>query len=125
MRREKSGNNGLNFQKSKSYVEMILLAVLCGGDFYGYQLVQLVYEYSGKTVSIPEGSLYPALYRLEENGSISLRKELVGKRQERIYYHIEPSGREYLNVLIADYNRLHDALRNILHAMNAENIKNI
>ena len=119
MRREKSGNNGLNFQKSKSYVEMILLAVLCGGDFYGYQLVQLVYEYSGKTVSIPEGSLYPALYRLEENGSISLRKELVGKRQERIYYHIEPSGREYLNVLIDDYNRLHDALRNILHTMNA------
>ena len=103
-----------NLKRGKNNIEMILLAILCEGDFYGYQLVQLVHEYSGKMVSIPEGSLYPALYRLEESGHITWRKELVGKRQERIYYHIEPSGKEYLQILISDFNHLNNAIQNIL-----------
>ena len=50
-----------------------------------------------------EGSLYPVLYRLLDEGYISDRKELVGKRMTRIYYHIEPQGVAHLNTLITEY----------------------
>lgn len=102
-------------KRGKNNIEMILLSILCDDDYYGYQLTQLVKEYSRQMISIPEGSLYPALYRLEENGYISSQKKMVGKRLERIYYHIEPAGREYLATLIADYNHLNEAIQNILY----------
>lgn len=102
-------------KRGKNNIEMILLSILCDDDYYGYQLTQLVKEYSRQMISIPEGSLYPALYRLEENGYISGQKKSVGKRLERIYYHIEPTGREYLATLITDYNHLNEAIRNILY----------
>lgn len=103
-----------SLKRGKNNVEMILLNILCDGDYYGYQLSQFVNAYSRQMISIPEGSLYPALYRLQENGYISAEKKLVGKRLERIYYHIEPSGKEYLETLISDYNYLNEAIHNIL-----------
>lgn len=103
-----------SLKRGKNNIEMILLNILCDGDYYGYQLSQFVNEYSKQMISIPEGSLYPALYRLQENGYISSEKKLVGKRLERIYYHIEPSGKEYLETLISDYNHLNEAIHNIL-----------
>lgn len=104
-----------SLKRGKNNIEMILLSILCDGDFYGYQLSQLVSEYSSQMISIPEGSLYPALYRLQERGYISAEKKLAGKRLERIYYHIEPAGRDYLGTLIADYNHLNTAIHKILN----------
>lgn len=104
-----------SLKRGKKNIEMILLSILCEGDYYGYQLSQIVNEYSMKMIFIPEGSLYPALYRLQENGFISVEKRKAGKRQERIYYHIEPSGKEYLKTLIEDYNYLNKAIHNILY----------
>lgn len=110
-----------NLKRGKKNIEMILLSILCDDDYYGYQLTQLANQYSHEMISIPEGSLYPALYRLEENGYISGKKELVGKRLERIYYHIEPVGKEYLASLIDDYNYLNTAIQNILYRNTAAN----
>lgn len=104
-----------SLKRGKNNIEMILLSILCDGDYYGYQLSQLVNEYSMKMISIPEGSLYPALYRLQENGYISAEKRQAGKRLERIYYHIEPTGKDYLRTLITDYNYLNEAIHNILY----------
>ena len=104
-----------NLKKGKNNIEMMLLCILCDGDYYGYQLTQLVKEYSDGLITIPEGSLYPALYRLEEKNCITATKELVGKRLERIYYHIEPAGKKYLKVLIDDYYKLNTAVQNVLN----------
>lgn len=104
-----------SLKRGKNNIEMIVLNILCDGDYYGYQLSQLVNEYSMKMLSIPEGSLYPALYRLQDNGYISSEKRPAGKRLERIYYHIEPKGRDYLKTLIEDYNYLNTAIHNILY----------
>lgn len=85
-------------------LDMLLLKLLEVQDCYGYQIVQLLSELSNKTITIKEGTMYPILYRLMENGYISDRKVLVGKRQTRIYYHIEPAGKEYLKELYEEYN---------------------
>lgn len=103
-----------SFKRGKNNIDMILLSILQHGDFYGYQLSQLVGEYSNNRLSMPEGSLYPSLYRMEELGYVTGTKKLVGKRLERIYYHLNDSGKEYLEKLIYDYSYLNDSIRMIL-----------
>lgn len=73
---------------------------------YGYQLVQEAEKQSGGAIVMQEGSLYPVLYRLLDEGFITDRKELVGKRMTRIYYHIEQSGIEHLKALINEYRTI-------------------
>ena len=95
-------------------LEMLLLKILEEGDCYGYQLSQSVKKHSDGKIKIAEGTMYPILYKLEDQGFISDYKERVGKRQTRVYYHLEPSGKEHLDTLIQDYYSLIDAIESIL-----------
>ena len=95
-------------------IEMLLLKILEEGDCYGYQLTQSLKERSNGKISIAEGTMYPILYKLLDQGLISDRKELVGKRQTRVYYHLEPEGKEHLEQLIKDYYEMIDAIQAIL-----------
>lgn len=90
-----------NYQRGVA--SLVILALLNKQDMYGYQLVQEAEKQSGGAIVIQEGSLYPVLYRLLDEGYISDRKELVGKRMTRIYYHIEPAGAAHLQALIEEY----------------------
>ena len=82
---------------------MVILALLKREDMYGYQLVQETARISGGKLTTQEGSLYPVLYRLLEQGLISDRRVQVGKRMTRIYYHLEPAGETRLQELIQEY----------------------
>jgi len=84
-----------NFKKGS--FEMLLLFLLQEGDLYGYQLSQLIKQRSENIIIVPEGSMYPTLYRLLEKGCITDYKKLVGKRLTRVYYHLEPEGIKYLH----------------------------
>lgn len=92
-------------------IEMLILSILSTEDCYGYQLSLLIKDYSQGKISLPEGSLYPALYKLVDNGLISDEKRQVGKRLTRVYYHMEPEGKDYLNQLIEEYNSLHSGIQ--------------
>lgn len=102
-----------NFKKGS--VEMLLLHLLQEDDLYGYQLSQLIQERSLGILSIPEGSLYPTLYRLLDKGYITDYKKQVGKRQIRVYYHLEPRGQEYLSELTADYYNVNKGIELLLN----------
>lgn len=105
--------NGVpNFQKGVA--AMVILALLRHEDMYGYQLVQEMDRRSGGKLSTQEGSLYPVLYRLQEQGYISDRRLLVGKRMTRIYYHLEPAGEAWLRELIAEYESVTDGVFQII-----------
>ena len=82
---------------------LVILALLKQEDMYGYQLVQKTQESSGGRIITQEGSLYPVLYKLLDQGLISDRKVPIGKRMSRIYYHIEPLGEAKLRELISEY----------------------
>ena len=81
-------------------MEMLLLKIISEGDCYGYQIVQTLDKISNGTIHIAEGTMYPILYRLLDEGLISDEKRLVGKRQTRIYYHIEEKGMVALDAKI-------------------------
>ena len=81
---------------------------------YGYQLVQETMNLSGGRIVTQEGSLYPVLYKLLDQGFISDRKVQVGKRMTRIYYHLEPAGEIRLKALLAEYRDITEGMALII-----------
>ena len=97
-------------------VELLLLSLLGEQDMYGYQLSQTLAQRSEGLFTLQEGSMYPTLYRLMEKGLISDRKELVGKRRTRVYYHLEPKGETYLGEIRREYFSLNQGVMNVLNS---------
>lgn len=99
---------GDNVQTSfrRGVMSLVILGLLKKEDMYGYQLVQETERQSGGRIVTQEGSLYPVLYKLLDQGYISDRKVQVGKRMTRIYYHLEPSGEARLNELLLEYEEV-------------------
>ena len=110
-----------NFKKGAT--ALLILTFLQEGDMYGYQISQTLLERSDGEFSIPEGSLYPALYKLIDNGYISDHREQAGRRLTRVYYHLEDSGREHLQQLMSDYLSVKNSIEKILDR-SGENAKN-
>lgn len=105
-----------NTQQSfrRGVMSLVILALLKREDMYGYQLVQETANSSGGKLTTQEGSLYPVLYRLLDQGFISDRKVQVGKRMTRIYYHLEPAGEKRLKELIQEYEEVTQGIFQII-----------
>ena len=86
-------------------LEMLILRILSEGDAYGYEISQLIRDYSEDAITIAEGAMYPVLYRMVDKGYVSDYKKKVGKRMERVYYHIEEYGQLTLQELIEEYRK--------------------
>lgn len=90
----------------RGVMSLVILALLKREDMYGYQLVQETNRSSGGRIITQEGSLYPVLYRLVDQGLITDRKVQIGKRMTRIYYHLESAGVERLRELTQEYEEV-------------------
>jgi DNA-binding PadR family transcriptional regulator len=78
-----------------SALEMLVLEVIAQGPSYGYEIAQTVAGRSGGTFAMKEGSLYPALHRLERHMFLrSLWREADGRRRK--YYELTDTGRAEL-----------------------------
>ena len=97
-----SGQNSFR----RGVMSLVILGLLKQEDMYGYQLVQETEKQSGGRITTQEGSLYPVLYKLLDQGMISDRKVLVGKRMQRVYYHLEPAGERRLDELTQEYEAI-------------------
>ena len=84
----------------RGVMSLLILSLLDQEDMYGYQIVQEIAARSGGTIVTQEGSLYPVLYKLQDQGMISGEKVLVGKRMTRVYYHLEEPGHRRLQELV-------------------------
>lgn len=98
----------------RGVVPLVVLALLHRESMYGYQLVQEMEKQSNGRLTIQEGSLYPVLYRLEEQNYITSRSVLVGKRMTRIYYEILPAGEAHLQKLIEEYRAVTQGVYKII-----------
>ena len=87
-------------------VEMLILSLLSAEDMYGYQIKTELANRTDQAFLVKEGSLYGPLYRMEQRKLISSRKELVGQRRFRNYYHLEDSGKEYLQYSIMEFRKI-------------------
>jgi DNA-binding PadR family transcriptional regulator len=66
-------------------VDLLLLAILEAGPVHGYAAIAALKERSSGAFDLPEGTVYPALHRLEADGLVESRRETVQGRQRRIY----------------------------------------
>jgi PadR family transcriptional regulator, regulatory protein PadR len=78
-----------------SYIELAVLQMLEGGELHGYAMSAKMQAYSNGDLSLPAGSLYPALHKLERSNLIRSNLERIGGRARRIYA-ITPKGLEVL-----------------------------
>lgn len=101
----------------KGSIEMLTLLMLQEGDIYAYQLIQLLQERSGGKLTVQEGSLYPLLYKMVDQGCISARDVAVetrhGRKRNRVLYHLEPAGRARLLELKAEFDQIQEGIRNV------------
>lgn len=98
----------------RGVMSLVILSLLKREDMYGYQLVQETERSSGGRIITQEGSLYPVLYKLLDQGLISDKKIQVGKRMTRIYYHLEPAGEQRLEELIQEYCSISEGIYMII-----------
>jgi hypothetical protein len=112
-------DNKSNFRRGS--IELLILHLLKQKDYYGYELTQIMKNQTDGVMNIPVGSLYPALYKLIDNGYISDYKKQAGKRLIRVYYHLEDAGRERLKILLNDYYQTSQAIQKILNYTGEEN----
>ena len=108
-------DNGQNSFR-RGVMSLVILSLLKREDMYGYQLVQETERISGGRITTQEGSLYPVLYKLLDQGLISDKKVLVGKRMTRVYYHLEPAGEQRLQELIREYEEVTQGVFQIIRA---------
>ena len=76
----------------KGTISVIILKLLAEHEkMYGYQIAQKVMELSANKIQIKEGSLYPALHKLKEDGLVEIETVNIGKRVRR-YYSLTSAG---------------------------------
>lgn len=80
----------------KGYLDPVILAVLSGGPLHGYAVIEELKARSGGELDLPEGTVYPALHRLERRGLLRSSWTTVEGRRRRMY-RLTASGRRELD----------------------------
>jgi len=80
----------------KSNIDSLLLCLIDSQPMYGYQIIKELENRSQGYFKFKEGTLYPALHRLEKTGLIEGKWEILPSGQQRKYYHITLKGSESL-----------------------------
>ena len=85
----------MNAERLKGHLEMLLLAVLAPRPAHGYAIIEALRQRSGGAFDLPEGTVYPALHRLERDGLLaSAWSDQTGRR--RRVYELTEQGRAAL-----------------------------
>ena len=80
-------------QLKKGALEMLVLGLVCAGPTYGYELLDSMARRSNGLFALKEGTLYPILYRLEDDGLIEAQWRTSGGRTApKKYYTATPEG---------------------------------
>jgi transcriptional regulator len=98
----------------KGHLEMIVLAALSSGPAHGYAVIEEIRRKSGKAFDLPEGTIYPALHRLEQAGLLSSRWVTAKSGRERRVYSLTRRGSRALIERRAVWDRFSDAIAGLL-----------
>ena len=97
-------------------LDMLILRTLSLRDLHGYGIVQFIQQWSDNELLVEEGSLYPALQRLELNGWIEGVWGVTSNNRRARIYKITPAGRKQLAVETRQYAKLTLAIARVMAA---------
>ena len=97
-------------------LDMLILKAVSLRPLHGYGVLQRIQQISGNALEIPQGSLYPALYRLEHQELIAAEWGVSDNNRRAKYYTLTVAGRRRLREETAGWNRLSSAIATALSA---------
>lgn len=95
-------------------LDLLILKVVALGPLHGYAIAQRLQQVSRDVVQVPQGSLYPALHRLENRGLLEADWKETETGREAKFYKLTRKGRARLEAEQASWKRLAEAIGLIL-----------
>jgi transcriptional regulator len=101
-------------------LDLLILKAVSLGKLHGYGVLLRIQQISGGGLQIQQGALYPALYRLEQQGLIDSEWGTSDNNRRAKFYRLTPAGRARLGDETASWNRLADAIAMALRTTRRE-----
>lgn len=95
-------------------LDLLILKTLAVGAKHGWAISERLHQISSATLHIRQGSLYPALHRLEQQGWVRSEWGVTEKNREARFYSLTPAGRKQLTLEEESWARLTDGVRRVL-----------
>jgi len=95
-------------------LELLILKTLALGDLHGWAISKHIHQLSDDVLEVGQGSLYPALYRLEDRGWIQASWGVAETGRRAKFYSLTKQGRKRLDVEKAHWNAFHTAVNKVL-----------
>ena len=87
-------------------LDMLILKAVSLGPLHGYGIIQRIRQMSDEMLDVEQGSLYPALYRIEQRGWVSSQWEVSETGRRAKFYTLSEEGRNQLEAEEASWDRL-------------------
>jgi transcriptional regulator len=91
-------------------LDLLLLKIVALGPLHGWAIAQRLKQVSGDVLQVSEGSLYPALHKLELEGWLTATWQISDTGRRAKFYALSPAGRRALDRELADWERLSGAI---------------
>lgn len=98
----------------KGTLDMLILKIVGLGSIHGYAISQRIQQISNDTFQLTQGSLYPALHRLEDQGWLAAEWKKTDTGREAKYYKLTRKGQRQLDAEVLTWKRLTEAVTLIL-----------
>jgi PadR family transcriptional regulator PadR len=105
---------GLKSDLPQGTLDLLILKAIAVEPVHGYAITQRLEQVSRGVVQVPEGSLYPALHRLENRGFLAADWKTTETGREAKFYKLTRKGRKQLEAEAASWQRLIEAIGRIL-----------
>jgi len=95
-------------------LDMLVLKAISRGPMHGYGVTRWIQHTSADALQVEEGSLYPALYRMEKRGWITSEEGISENNRKAKYYKLTRVGRKQLESESSDWDRLTEAIAKVM-----------
>ncbi len=95
-------------------LDMLILKALSRGEMHGYDVVRWIQQTTEDVLRVEEGSLYPALHRLEKRGLVAAEWGLSENNRKARYYKLTRAGRKQLEEEQAGWAQLSEAISKVM-----------
>ena len=105
------------FDLIQGTLDLLVLKSLSAGPSHGYAIAMRIHQLSDDALRIEEGSLYPALYRMEEQGLIDSEWRVTENNRKAKFYKLTRKGRTAAQAELDSWLRLSKAVTRVLRAL--------
>jgi len=105
---------GKQLELLQGTLDMLILKAVSLGPLHGYGVLLRIQQFSGDRLEIQQGSLYPALYRLEHQGLIGSEWGESENNRKAKFYRLTAAGKKRLQAETANWNQMAEVMASIL-----------